>query len=305
MSDDGIIKIDPDYASIIDEYITEALEQIYFLERSVLAASSSIDYLNIKRIAHNIKGSAGSFGINKVSLLFHELENSIKEMESENVLNFSDSQIDRFLSYLDFSKQILQRIADRNYDISDILININKKLYRRADDRHFNINNDYQPKVEINDIQKNDGNISPIKEERKKTAVDEKKHTDNSKKQNILLIEKSNLVRKMIVTKLINLPYNIIFCDSIEDSIKMIIQYQPKVIIANNIEQYFNGGGLCVFLKYSFLKDNFTSIIIATANGQVEGIEHCDYVIKKDSSLYNNIYNIVSQLNKHGSESYN
>lgn len=302
MPDNGIIHLDPDYESIINEYIIEAIEQIIFLERSILSATENIDYINIKRIAHNIKGSAGSFGITIVSSLFHDFENSIKELESESVLKFTDSQVDRFLSFLDFSKQILQRITARKYDISDIIINIEKKLYRRSVDKNYDIganakhilssgeNFENEDNTNLKNIAGSENaNITP----RTYTV----KNADTAeKKKKILLIEKSNLVRKMIVSKLISLPYDIIFSDCIEDSIKLIINHQPYVIIANNIEQYFHGGGLCAFLKHSFLKDNFISIIIATANGDVEGIEHCNYVVKKDSSLYNNIFEIINKL---------
>ncbi|MBP7651842.1 Hpt domain-containing protein [Candidatus Dependentiae bacterium] len=124
MSEKKPINIDPDYVSLIQDYIKEVAEQLHKLEALLLEGKQNVDYLLIKRIAHNIKGSAGSYGIHIISELFQKFEDNIKILEQTKQAKIDEYNIDILLAYIDYANNIFERINAENYDIDDILIKI-------------------------------------------------------------------------------------------------------------------------------------------------------------------------------------
>ena len=303
MTDNKYINIDPDYSGLIADYIKEAADQIHKLEALLLEGKHKIDYLQIKRIAHNIKGSAGSYGIQILSDIFQQFEDNIKSLEQNKIGKINDYNIDILLTHIDFSNLIFERITDENYDVSDIVSKYSEKnlkvIIKDLDGEAANtpqcsifktVNSDSQ-----NLIKPQDSNCSapPVDAGDNTTG---KKNTvpAQSVKLRILFILKSVIIKQMIMSHLENKKLAVEFIDKIELSLEHIRRFKPDIVRVNYIEECFSGAGLCALIKLSFIPRNIITVLLSSEDdASILGKEYCDYIVKKDEKMYSKIISII------------
>ncbi len=80
------VPIDEDIADLAESYVSNRLEELSGIPDSV----QSQDFEGIRRIAHNIKGSGGGYGMPRVSELGAELERAAREEEPVTILRLTD-----------------------------------------------------------------------------------------------------------------------------------------------------------------------------------------------------------------------
>ncbi len=284
------INIDNDYLELIEEYIKEVSDQLQKLEDIVLAGRTNVDYLLIKRIAHNIKGSAGSYGIHIVSDLFQFFEEKIKKLETQNQQKLSDDLIDYLLKYLDFSEIIFKRIEVKNYEITDIIEKIES----------LNLLSDEIPDFSVEKKKEKDNEISASKKEEAAKDISNVKDANTAEKIKILLITDSALVFKIFSTALEEYKDSLIMSESIPKALLYMIKFKPDIIIVNYVDDYFSGTGLAAMLKLSFAFQNTKIIVITSKNDDalIKGAKYADYIIQKDAKMYEKILEILKHFKK-------
>jgi len=264
------IDIDSDYIEIVEDYCNEALGQIDNMEKLFLDSKNNIDFIAIKRLAHNIKGSAGTFGLKIISEFFQEFEDKLENFEIKKIKTLEDDTIDDMFRYIDTAKEIYQKVLDKDYDVEEIV----DKLYNSD-------NNLVKPKIKFSNQTKNE--------------IDNEKKID----LNVVILENNKLLHKLLIKKL-DFLNNLSFVESICDSIKLFDkQNKIEVLICNYIESEFTGSGLFALLKLSYKKRNIKTILLSTEDKErIIGKEFCDYIIKKDTNFYDNLKKTLLEISK-------
>jgi len=113
-----------------------------------------------------------------------------------------------------------------------------------------------------------------------------------------LIIEKSELLRKIFSFKLAKSCSLIEFVDNIESSITEILKKKPDILIVNNVEDNYTGIGLCVLIKTSISVNKIKTVILSSQNQVVDKKleNYCDKIIKKDETIYDNILKFIDKI---------
>lgn len=82
---------DPDFADLVDMYVDEMPERATKLQELYAAAA----WDDLRRLAHQIKGAAGSYGFPQITPAAGRLEMSILQARSSNEI---ESELDSLLS---------------------------------------------------------------------------------------------------------------------------------------------------------------------------------------------------------------
>jgi HPt (histidine-containing phosphotransfer) domain-containing protein len=91
--DKMIIKIDPDLADLIPEYLLNRRKDI----ESITSALASGDFESIRITGHSLKGSGGGYGFPGLTDIGKEIEISASEKNGENISKW----VRELASYMD------------------------------------------------------------------------------------------------------------------------------------------------------------------------------------------------------------
>lgn len=116
-------------------FISELPDRLDNMESLILAMNEDGDfqenYENLYRHTHNLKGSAGSYGLHIITSICHALEDTLNELKGNNSL-FLQFGIDYWLEYIDLIRLV---INDLNSGKDNILIH--EKLLRKLQSIHI------------------------------------------------------------------------------------------------------------------------------------------------------------------------
>lgn len=250
-------QIDPEYHSLLLDYRKEAQERLRQIEDLVLAAKDSVDYLNLKRLAHNLKGSAGSYGVTVISHLFQRFESFLVICEERGVKAFSDEDADHLLRFLDTCRIIFERVAANNLEIEDLVPRLREQLAR---------------------------------------IMSVSGHHPVSPTMRILILDQTEMIRHVLGDRLPAGSYTVDYSDSLDVAVHLLREFRPAVLITSyHIDSYFNGAAFCALVKLSAAPPPATILLSSTPKDQIPGRQFCDHVLRKDALTYDDILRVIRE----------
>jgi len=73
---------DPDLAELVDLFVSEVPDRI----SKMVGCAKDNDWEGLRRLAHQIKGAAGSYGFGAVTPYAARLEHSLKDLQQEEII---------------------------------------------------------------------------------------------------------------------------------------------------------------------------------------------------------------------------
>lgn len=139
-----------DVNQYLEIFLEESKEHLQYLNENLLKLEKSPEekgILNeIFRIAHTLKGMAGTMGFKKVANLTHEMENLLQEIRSDNI-KLNDDIIDTLFECLDALEEYINYISENgeegNLDSNSLVKTLNRIITRDNEDtvESKNVNN--------------------------------------------------------------------------------------------------------------------------------------------------------------------
>ena len=116
----------------LELFIEESKEQLQRLNQYLLEIESSPDNINsineIFRVAHTLKGMAGTMGFKSISSLTHSMENTLDSIKSQK-LKPAKNVTDLLFQCLDALESLLEKImntgSDNGIDIDLLISSLN------------------------------------------------------------------------------------------------------------------------------------------------------------------------------------
>lgn len=136
-----------DVNQYLEIFVEESREHLQYLNENLLELEKNPDkkdiFNEIFRIAHTLKGMAGTMGFKKVSNLTHEMENVLQEIRSGNI-KIDDDIIDLLFKCLDALEEYINYISENeeegNLDSSNLVNALNRIISRGNKDLTDNKN---------------------------------------------------------------------------------------------------------------------------------------------------------------------
>lgn len=255
------LEIDPAYQSLIDDYIRDTLEKLAHLEQLILATRAQAECLPIKRIAHNIKGSAGTYGFFIVSQIFQRLEDSIELLDKRQESRWSELTVSKLLYFVDSARPIFERVAAGNNQIDDLIPGLKKGL---ADVR---LTSDLRPRTT---------SVLPTR---------------------ILINDQTEMIRHILADRLQADHYSIEYRNDIAEAAHTLKEFRPQVLITSyHLDGFYSGVGLCALAKLAFDNPLPVTILLTTVvKEQIKERQFCDHIFRKDLVTYDDILRIIRE----------
>ena len=150
-----------DMSQYLEIFIEESKEHLQNMNQSLLELENNhkdIGLLNeIFRIAHTLKGMAGTMGYNKITSLTHEMENVLQALRSEEI-QINEVTINILFECFDvldgFVNQIVSSGEEGHYDTSDLIYRLKNHpiLLDNKEDNRLPSADDHQIDIEVEEF---------------------------------------------------------------------------------------------------------------------------------------------------------